>query len=33
LIKILYVSAQSRHKVNVIKQNPIQGGCKVLALV
>jgi hypothetical protein len=21
------------HKVNIIKQNPIQGGCKVFALV
>jgi hypothetical protein len=21
------------HKVNVVKRNPIQGGCKVLALV
>jgi hypothetical protein len=32
-IKLLYLSAQSWHNVNMIKQNPIQGGCKVLALV
>jgi hypothetical protein len=31
-MKLLYLSAQSWHKVNVMKQNPIQGGCKELAL-
>jgi hypothetical protein len=32
-MKLLYLSAQSWHNVNIINQNPIQGGCKVLALV
>jgi hypothetical protein len=31
LIKLLYLSAQSWYKVNIIKRNLIQGGCKVLA--
>jgi hypothetical protein len=32
-LKLLYVSAQSWHNINIIKQNPTQGGCKVLALI
>jgi hypothetical protein len=30
-LKLPYLSAQSWHRINVIKQNPIHGGCKVLA--
>jgi hypothetical protein len=29
----MYLSLQIIHKINVIKQNPIQAGCNVLALV
>jgi hypothetical protein len=31
-MQLLYLSAQTWHNINVIKQNPTQGGCKVLVL-